>query len=53
MTPRFVEIAGYRIEYAEHLPHQVNRPPLVFMHEGLGSVSMWRDFPQKVAAVTG
>lgn len=53
MTPRFAEIAGCRIEYAEHPAHQVNRPPLVFMHEGLGSVAMWRDFPQKVAAVTG
>ena len=52
-TSRFVEIAGYRIEYVEHPAHQVNRPPLVFLHEGLGSVAMWRDFPQKVAAVTG
>ena len=50
---RFVEIAGYRVEYAEHPAHQVNRPPLVFMHEGLGSVAMWRDFPHQVAAVTG
>jgi pimeloyl-ACP methyl ester carboxylesterase len=22
-------------------------PPVVFLHEGLGSVSMWRDFPQQ------
>ena len=36
MTPRFAEIAGYRIEYAEHPAHQLNRPPLVFLHEGLG-----------------
>ncbi|MCL4725095.1 MAG: alpha/beta hydrolase, partial [Rhodocyclaceae bacterium] len=33
--------------------HQVNRPTLVFLHEGLGSVAMWRDFPAKVAAATG
>lgn len=26
---------------------------LVFLHEGLGSVSMWRDFPRAVAEVTG
>src|SRR5207344_230884 len=26
---------------------------LVFLHEGLGSVAMWRDFPQKAAAATG
>jgi pimeloyl-ACP methyl ester carboxylesterase len=24
-------------------------PPIVMLHEGLGSVSMWRDFPQRVA----
>lgn len=26
---------------------------LVFLHEGLGSVSLWRDFPARVAGVTG
>ena len=28
-------------------------PTLVFLHEGLGSVAMWRDFPQRVADATG
>ncbi len=28
-------------------------PVLVFLHEGLGSVSLWRDFPDRVAAATG
>lgn len=28
-------------------------PAMVFLHEGLGSVSMWRDFPQRVADATG
>lgn len=27
-------------------------PTLVFLHEGLGSVAMWRDFPQHVADAT-
>src|SRR5205085_12199638 len=27
-------------------------PTLVFLHEGLGSVALWRDFPQKVADAT-
>jgi pimeloyl-ACP methyl ester carboxylesterase len=26
---------------------------MVFLHEGLGSVSMWRDFPDQVCAATG
>ena len=28
-------------------------PALVFLHEGLGSVALWRDFPQRLAAATG
>ncbi len=28
-------------------------PLMVFLHEGLGSVSMWRDFPDRVCAATG
>ena len=27
--------------------------PIVFLHEGLGSVAMWRDFPAQVCATTG
>jgi pimeloyl-ACP methyl ester carboxylesterase len=28
-------------------------PTLVFLHEGLGSIRQWRDFPAKVVAATG
>ena len=28
-------------------------PTLIFLHEGLGSVSLWRDFPQDLAIATG
>ncbi|HEX5870767.1 MAG TPA: alpha/beta hydrolase, partial [Longimicrobium sp.] len=28
-------------------------PTIVFLHEGLGSVSTWRDFPDALAAATG
>ena len=28
-------------------------PPLVFLHEGLGSAGLWRDFPDHVARRTG
>jgi pimeloyl-ACP methyl ester carboxylesterase len=30
-----------------------SRSPLIFLHEGLGSIRQWRDFPQRVAATTG
>jgi pimeloyl-ACP methyl ester carboxylesterase len=29
------------------------RPTIVMLHEGLGSLSMWRHFPQRVAKATG
>lgn len=28
-------------------------PALVFLHEGLGSIALWRDFPEQVHAATG
>ena len=51
---RFVEIswAGrpVRIEY-EWIGE--GAPAIVFLHEGLGSRAMWRDFPAKLAAALG
>jgi pimeloyl-ACP methyl ester carboxylesterase len=29
------------------------RPALVFLHEGLGCIEMWRDFPARLCAATG
>ena len=53
MQQGFVEAAGHRLEYRLIPAHQLDRPTLVFLHEGLGSLAMWRDFPAKVAAATG
>jgi pimeloyl-ACP methyl ester carboxylesterase len=33
-----------------HLDEDWDGPPMVFLHEGLGSVELWRDFPLEVAA---
>ena len=30
-------------------PGDAGRPPLVLLHEGLGSVRLWRDFPEALA----
>jgi pimeloyl-ACP methyl ester carboxylesterase len=49
----FVTIASHRIEYERIGATRAGRPELVFLHEGLGSVSMWRDFPGRVAQATG
>lgn len=47
----FAEINGNTIEYLR-IAGAANQPTLVMLHEGLGSVSMWRDFPQRLAAAT-
>lgn len=47
-----VNAAGRAIAY-EWVGTDAGKPPLVFLHEGLGSIRQWRDFPEKVAAATG
>jgi pimeloyl-ACP methyl ester carboxylesterase len=46
----FVTAAGHSLEY-EWI--EGGQPTLVFLHEGLGSIRQWRDFPARVAAATG
>jgi len=48
----FLTAAGHRLEY-ERLPGRPGAPTLILLHEGLGSVALWRDFPQKLAQATG
>ncbi len=50
---QFAQIPGGRIEYRWIGPQDMDMPVLVFLHEGLGCVAMWRDFPDSVAAATG
>lgn len=57
----YVTIQGRELEYVRlasqhprsNQPGRPEVPPIVFLHEGLGSISLWRDFPQKVADATG
>jgi pimeloyl-ACP methyl ester carboxylesterase len=49
----FTSVQGHRLEY-ELIPSAVSDAPIiVFLHEGLGSLSMWRDFPRRVVEATG
>ncbi len=48
----FVEAAGRSISY-EWIDGEARAAPvLVFLHEGLGSIRQWRDFPARLAAAT-
>jgi pimeloyl-ACP methyl ester carboxylesterase len=49
----FIEVCGRRLEYVDISAGGRDRPALVFLHEGLGCVDMWRDFPSLVARETG
>ena len=42
-----------RLEYAWHERERTGAPLLVFAHEGLGSLAMWKDFPGELCAVAG
>ncbi|MCR6632468.1 MAG: alpha/beta fold hydrolase [Magnetospirillum sp.] len=49
----FIHVDGVRLECRWIGIRRDDAPVLVFLHEGLGSVSLWRDFPDQVAAATG
>ncbi|MBV8372084.1 MAG: alpha/beta fold hydrolase, partial [Candidatus Eremiobacteraeota bacterium] len=46
-------IAGHALEYVRITAREPNTPVLVFLHEGLGSLGLWRDFPAQLADRTG
>jgi pimeloyl-ACP methyl ester carboxylesterase len=53
MQTEHLIIDGRRIEYGLVPPAAPGGRDLVMLHEGLGSVSMWRDFPERLARATG
>lgn len=50
---KHIVVNGLRLEYRDIPAATADRPPLLMLHEGLGCVAMWRDFPQQVAVATG
>jgi pimeloyl-ACP methyl ester carboxylesterase len=48
-----VKTAGRSLSYEWIEGDARARPTLIFLHEGLGSIRQWRDFPAKVVAATG
>jgi pimeloyl-ACP methyl ester carboxylesterase len=49
----FLEIGQSRLEYKMLGPRPDEAATLVLLHEGLGSVGIWGDFPARLAAATG
>ncbi|MDR1351435.1 MAG: alpha/beta hydrolase [Zoogloeaceae bacterium] len=57
MSSSFIRLApqGRRqtLEYSWTGAPATDRPTLVFLHEGLGSIAIWRDFPARLCARLG
>lgn len=49
----FLNIGDQRLEYRFIGPRPGEAPTLVLLHEGLGCVGMWGDFPDKLQKATG
>jgi pimeloyl-ACP methyl ester carboxylesterase len=50
---RRITVAGRSLEYRYISAGGPDSPTLVFLHEGLGSISLWKDFPDRIAAACG
>lgn len=53
----YVSAAGCRLRAKSIEPRTAAlkkvRPTLIFLHEGLGCIELWRDFPERLCASTG
>ncbi|MBW8903913.1 MAG: alpha/beta hydrolase, partial [Bradyrhizobium sp.] len=49
----FLRIGTADLEYRMVGPPPDDAPTIVMLHEGLGSVGLWGDFPDRLAAATG
>ena len=48
-----IVVDGKRLEAAAFGPPPEVQPTIVLLHEGLGSVDLWRGFPRRLASATG
>ncbi|WES97661.1 alpha/beta hydrolase [Chryseobacterium arthrosphaerae] len=51
MEGRIIDAKGKKL-YIEYTKSFESRPTIVFLHDSLGSVQLWRDFPAKLAEKT-
>lgn len=51
-TASFIRISGKKL-HIRQLGPGLDGAPLVFLHEGLGSVDLWRGFPDDVVSASG
>ncbi len=49
----FLTIGSRQIEVQWHREGEKGFPTLIFLHEGLGCIKMWKDFPYRLSRKTG
>lgn len=52
-APASINVNGLRLDARCFGPPPDQAPTLVLLHEGLGSVGLWRDFPRLISEATG
>ena len=52
MAPTTLTVSRGKLELLD-IPGDPTEAPLLLLHEGLGSVGLWRGFPERLAAATG
>jgi pimeloyl-ACP methyl ester carboxylesterase len=52
-VPARFEVLGEHLEYRWIGPPPDEAPTIVFLHEGLGCLGTWRDFPDRLASAAG
>jgi pimeloyl-ACP methyl ester carboxylesterase len=53
VTHATLRLGGVELEYARWGAAHTLRLPILLLHEGLGSVALWRRFPEMLAEATG
>ena len=53
MRPGTIQVDGRTLETGWWGPAPSDAPTIVLLHEGLGSVTLWRDVPERLATATG
>ncbi|WP_426477646.1 alpha/beta fold hydrolase [Chryseobacterium sp. CBSDS_008] len=51
MEGRIIDVKDKKLYIEHHNPFE-GRPTIVFLHDSLGSVQLWRDFPAKLSKAT-
>jgi pimeloyl-ACP methyl ester carboxylesterase len=52
-TTEWIMVKGRRLEYCAWGGSAAEKPAIILLHEGLGSVGLWRKFPEELAERTG